>query len=121
MATAFPTSVYPKKVSVRPHWSAAQFDNPIDLSTELQLLGGFRFEIDIIMQPMGVVDAADFGAFLQSLAGGSVAFSFNLTPWCPGWSAAPGVRNFIIGTSDVGWDAELAREFGFAFTGIEDI
>jgi hypothetical protein len=118
---AFPTSVSPIEVKVRPVYAAAQFDNPITLATEVQLLGGFRFEIDIIMQPMSPTEAADFGAFIQACAGGSVAFTFNLTPWAAGWSPAPGVKNFRLATPDTGWNAAVAREYGFSFTAIEDV
>lgn len=118
---AFPTSVSPLKVHVRPVHAVAQFDNPLALTTEVQLLGGFRWEIDIEMQPMSPVEAADFGAFLQACAGGSVPFTFNLTPWAAGWSPAPGTKNFLLATPDTGWDAAVAREYGFRFTAIEDV
>ena len=117
---AFPTSVYPKSVTPRRVAVIAQFDNPIDLSVESQDLGGRRWEIDIEMQPMSLTEAADFGAFIQAHEDGST-FTFNLTPWCPGWSPAPGSKNFRFATPEIGWSAALAREFGFRFTAIEDV
>lgn len=118
---AFPTSIAPKRVRVRAVSAVAQFDNPLDLSVEVQDLGGFRWEIDIEMQPMSKVQAAAFGAFAQAHRGGIAAFTFDLTPWAAGWSPAPGVRNFIFATPDIGWDADTAMQYGFTFTAIEDV
>lgn len=121
MPTAFPTSISPAKVDVRPVYAVAQFDNPISLATEVQSMGGFRFEIDITMQPMPPDAAADFGAFIQAMAGGVGTFTFDLTPWAPGWSPAPGSRTFRLAKNDNGWSAALAREIGYQFTAIEDV
>lgn len=118
---AFPSSVYPKRVAVRPTHAVAQFDNPINLSTEVQLLGGFRFEIDIEMQPMSPTQAADFTAFIQACAGGSATFTFDIGPWAAGWTVTPTLRTFRLATPDTGWDADIAREYGFRFTAIEDV
>lgn len=118
---AFPSSVSPKNVIVRPNYSAAQFDNPINLAVEVQLLGGFRWEIEIEMPAMSPTEAADFGAFIQACAAGSATFTFNLTPWAAGWSPAPGTKNFRLATPDTGWNAAVAREYGFRFTAIEDV
>lgn len=118
---AFPSSVHPKNVNPRYVTAGAHFDNPVNLTTEVQLLGAARWEIDIEMQPMSATEAADFGAFIQAHAGGATTFTFDLTPHCPGWSPAPGTKNFRLAGPDIGWDAALAREFGFRFTAIEDI
>jgi hypothetical protein len=121
MSVAFPTSVYPERVEVTPVDAVAQFDNPVDLSTEVQALGGQRFEITIRMQLMSAADAAAFGAFLQAVRGGLATFTFDLTPWCPGWSPAPGVRTFRLADPNTAFDGKLAVEFGFTFHAIEDI
>lgn len=118
---AFPNSISPSKVAVKPVFAVAQFDNPISLASDIQALGGFRFEIEITMQSMSPVEAADFGAFVQAMAGGVATFTFDLTPWAPGWTPAPGVRTFRLAKNDIGWDAHLAREVGFQFSAIEDV
>ena len=121
MSTPFPTSISPAKVSPRPVFAVAQFDNPLDLTTEVQASNAFRWEIDITMQPMSPIEAADFGALVQAMAGGVGTFTFNLTPWAPGWTPAPGERTFRFAKNDIGWDAHLARKIGFQFSAIEDV
>lgn len=118
---AFPSGIAPASVAVRPVYAVAQFDNPISLTTEVQSMGGFRFEVDITMQKMAPEDAAEFGAFIQAMAGGVGTFDLNLTPWAPGWTPAPGVRTFRLAMNNTGWNAALAREVAYQFTAIEDV
>lgn len=116
---AFPSSVWPERVVVRPRWANAAFDNPVTLQPQVQRLQAQRFDIDITMQLMPVEQAAQFAAFLYGLQGSYGTFTFDLTPWCPGLSPAPGSRTFRLSTNDAGWDSELARSYNFTFSAWE--
>jgi hypothetical protein len=116
---AFPTSVHPERVFVRPRWSNAAFDNPITLQPQVQRMQGQRFDIEITMQQMPAADAALFAPFIYGLQGIYGTFTFDLTPWCPGLSPAPGERVFRLATNDHGWDSELAQRWNFTFSAWE--
>lgn len=119
MPTAFP-DLHPHRVSALPRWALARFNNPLTLGSETQITGAFRWEMDVVMQPMDAEAAALFGAWIQSQQGGAGSFTFDLTKWVPGWSPAPGVKTFKL-VSPLPFNAEHAVEFGFAFTAQEDI
>jgi hypothetical protein len=121
MPVAFPATISPIDVDARPRHGLVIFENPIDLSQEVQGLSALRWEVDITMQLMNATQAADFGAFLQDLEGGAETFSFNLTPWAPGWDPAPGTRNFRLVDPATGWRSRLQAEFNFRFSAIEDV
>lgn len=118
---AFPAAPVPTSIKIGKVWAVARFDNPVQLSTQVQLRSAKRYEIDVTLPKMPADDAANWGAFLDGLQGGFGTFSLNLTPHCPGVSPAPGTRHFRLATDKHGWDSQLATEFGFAFTAIEDV
>ena len=119
MPSNFPISVAPDTVKVKKVWASTRFDNPVQLSSQVQLRSGMRYEIDVTMQKMGAELAAEFTQFLENLQGGFGTFNFDLDPWCPGLSPAPGVRVFRLAANEHGWDARMAVEFSFSFVAVE--
>ena len=71
MPIPFPVTITPERVVLRPHHAVATYDNPLTLGSEVQSLGGFRWEIDITMQLIGPGYAETLAAFLQQLEGGA--------------------------------------------------
>ena len=115
----FPTVVAPESVKVKKVWAAARFPNPLDFTDEVQLRNAARYELDITIQSMNAALAQQFTQFFENLQGGFGYFAFNLNPYCPGISPAPGTRNFRLATNDHGWDSKYAVQFGFQFVAIE--
>ncbi len=115
----FPTNVFPAKVKVRRPFANTRFDNPLQLSSQVQQRNAKRYEIDITLQPMLAAEAGAWTQFLEDLAGGVGTFNFNLTPHIPGLSPAPGVRVFRLADNKHEFDSELSVTFGFAFSAIE--
>jgi hypothetical protein len=116
---AFP-AVYIEEVRVRRVHSTVRFDNPLDLTVQVQRRGPMRFEIDVTLQPMSRIDAhtTKFAQFLEDLQGGWGTFQFALNPWCVGMDPLPGTRTFRLASNDPGWSAK-ASEMGFSFTAVE--
>lgn len=115
----FPTVNFPLEVKVEKVWAQARFDNPLQLSSQVQLRSARRYEIDVTLQPMPADDAAAFTQFFEDLQGGFGTFTFDMTPHCPGLTVPAGVRTFRLATAKHGWSSKLAVEFGFTFTAIE--
>jgi hypothetical protein len=107
-------------VKPRRVYASTRFDNPMDLTAQVQRRGPKRFEIDVTLYPMPRKDAhtSGFAQFLTDLEGGWGTFLFNLDPWCTGMNPLPGVRTFRLATNEHGWSA-TAAEIGFSFTAIE--
>lgn len=118
----FPTGVYLDEVQVRRRWAGARFDNPVDLTNQTQLRSAKRYELDLRLQPMARAAAVASGMaqFLDDLQGSYGWFAFDLSPWCPGLSPAPGVLNFQLATQEHGWSIGVA-EVGFSFTVIQKL
>lgn len=116
---SFPTALAPYKVRVSRRTAAAVAESPFDFSQQVYQHPGERWEIELSFEPMNRTDAAAFTQFLYDLKGRVGTFAFNLTPHCPGLSPAPGVVNFRLAESVIGWDSELATAFGFSFRATE--
>lgn len=116
---SFPTAIFPASVRVTRRTAAKVSESPTSYSQQVYVEPGERWEIDVMLQPMGVADAAVFTQFLYDLRGRVGTFTFNLTPHCPGLDPAPGEVAFRLTEPNPGWDSRLAREFGFSFTATE--
>ena len=117
----FPTNVAPSQIDVKKVWATCRFDNPVDLSSEVQLRNGRRYELDITLQQMNKVLAEVWTQFFEDLQGGFGYFALDMDPLCPGLTPAPGVRNFRLATNEHGWSAKFATEFDFKFTAVERV
>lgn len=80
----FPTNVAPGSVKVKKVWSQARFDNPLQLSSQVQLRNASRWEIDVTLQAMPAAEAEDWTQFFDDLRGGFGTFTLDLDPHCPG-------------------------------------
>ena len=105
-AIAFPAALYPDKVTAVRRRAQAVATSPFSLSTQVQDWGGRRWEISILMPRMTQADASIWGAWLESLDGMVGTFTFDLTPWVPGLTPAPGVRTFRLAAPLNQWEAD---------------
>lgn len=115
----FPTHVAPAEVRVRRIQAQARYDNPLQLSSQVQLRAAARYEIDITLQPMPADVVTAWLQFLYDLQGSFGTFTINLNAYAPGLTPAPGSRTFRLATGEQEWSAKLATEFGLAFSAIE--
>jgi hypothetical protein len=77
------------------------------------------WELSITMQRMDAEDAAVFGAWLESLNGIAGTFTFDLTPWCPGVTPAPGSRTFALAEPVASWEVEKRVIWTFQIDAME--
>ena len=117
---AFP-SLHPAKVKAMHRRIQSVTQSPFSLKRQVFDWGAARWEISITMQVMPAVDAAVFGAFLENLNGLVGTFSFDLTPWCPGVSPAPGSRTFRLSNPSQSWDSDMASTWNFQIDAVEDV
>lgn len=104
---AFP-AIHPKHVKAELRRVQAATQSAFTLTQQVFDWRAKRWEISITMQTMDVEDAEAVGAFLHDLNGMVGTFMFDLTPWCPGVSPAPGVRVFRLSNPKQAWDSEKA-------------
>jgi hypothetical protein len=116
---AFPTHVAPAEVRVRRIQAQARYDNPLQLSSQVQLRSAARYEIDVTLQPMPADVVTAWLQFLYDLQGSFGTFTINLDPYAPGLAPAPGVRTFRLASGEQDWNSKLATEWGLAFAAIE--
>jgi hypothetical protein len=115
----FPTNVAPAEVRVRRVQAQARYDNPLQLSSQVQLRSAARYEIDVTLQPMPHDLAGPWLQFLYDLQGSFGTFTLNLDAYAPGLSPAPGTRTFRLASGETEWSSKLATEFGLGFSAIE--
>lgn len=116
---AFPSKPIPAEVKVRRRSVVARFDNTYTLQQQVQLFPATRWEIEVTLQRMTSADAEEWTRFMTDLQGGYGTFSFNLTPYCPGMSPAPGVKTFRLAANDPGWTTQFGMTYDFTFAAIE--
>jgi hypothetical protein len=120
MATPFP-AVTPASVEVIPLRSQVATIAPGSFATQVQDRGGFQYRITVRFEKLDRTAAALVCDFVDTLAGMSGTFDFDLDPWCPGISPAPGTREFRLATPNVGWTGRGAVEFACQFSASEDV
>jgi len=102
---SFP-ALNPARVEVYRQGATALHRSPFSFKEQVYDWGGRVLRIVIRMQTMDATDAATWGAFLRDLDGQAGTFTFNCTPWCPGWSPAPGSLTFRAVAADPGWSSD---------------
>ncbi len=117
---AFP-SIHPASVKVTRRRVQATTISPFTLKRQVFDWNASKWEITIVMQSMDNVDAQIFGKFMDDLAGMVGTFTFNLTPWVPGLTTAPGTKTFRLAGPNTVWDTERAVTWGFQIEATEDI
>lgn len=115
----YPAAVafWPARVRVRRQRAQAIFDNEFTLEAQVQAFAAKRYAIEVELQRMDRTDAATFEIWLADLDGMVGTFNFDLSPWVRG--SAPGTKVFKLSTPDDQWDADLAVDFGYAFSAFE--
>jgi hypothetical protein len=118
MALAFP-NVWPESVDVIPVRAQVATISPSSFHTQVQDRGGEQYRITINMGDMNRDEATLMCAFIHALNGMSGTFDFDLDPWCPGVSPAPGTREFRLASPDIGWGSRGSVVFTLQFAAME--
>lgn len=118
MATPFP-DVWPEDVEVIFARAQVATISPSSFQSQVQDRGGEQIRISIDMGEMNRDEAELMCAFLAGLAGMSGTFDFDLDPWCPGVSPAPGTREFRLASPDVGWGSKGSVVFTMKLSAVE--
>jgi len=119
MALTFP-DVWPSTVEVIKARAQIATVSPTSYAAQVQDRGGRQYRLVIRFDRVGRTKSALLCAFLAALDGMSDTFVFDLDPWCPGESPAPGLREFRVNTGATGWTSRGAVEFGFQIAAYED-
>lgn len=119
-AIPFPT-ITPSAVEVVPYAAQVASRSPSSLQAQVQDRGGRQYRIVVRFERMDRTAAGLVCAFLAALDGMAGTFELDLTPHCPGVSPAPGVREFRLAGSDVGWTSKGCVEFACQFAAQEEV
>ena len=114
-------AIHPDKVVPTRRRVQSAAESPFTLQRQIYDWGASAWKISITMQPMGREDAQVFGEFLDQLNGMVGTFTFDLDPWCPGLTNAPGVRTFRLSDPNVTWDSDKAAKWGFQLEAVENL
>lgn len=117
----FPTYPVPLKVRVRRRTAAAVAESPTTFKQQIYQHPGARWEIDVTIQKCTAEEAQVWTQFFYDLQGVVGTFNFNLTPYCPGLTPAPGSTRFRLSEAETGWDSELACLYDFSFRAVQDL
>lgn len=117
----FPDVGTPEAVKVRREHSVALFENEFTFQDQAQESPGARWCVDVTFQQYRLDESqvALLTQFLFDLHGSAGTFEFDLTPYCPGISPAPGVRIFRLTNNDPGWDIRKRTVCDFSFSAVE--
>jgi hypothetical protein len=120
MALAFP-NVWPSSVEVVKARAQVATVSPTSFGAQVQDRGGRQYRIVIRFDRVGRTKAALLCAFVAALDGMADTFLFDLDPWCPGESPAPGVREFRVVAGATGWTSRGAVEFSYQIAAYEEV
>jgi hypothetical protein len=120
MATPFP-AVTPASVDISRIRAQTASLSPSSFVSQVQDRGGAAWRITVRFEKLDREAAALVCAFIATLDGMAGTFDFDLDPWAPGVSPAPGVREFRLGSADVGWTSRGCVEFSCQFSAQEEV
>lgn len=115
----FPT-LLPESVDVVSLAAQSASRSPTSFDPQIYDWLGRAFKIVVTIQMADATDAAIWGAFFRDLDGLTGTFAFDLDPWCPGWSPAPGTRIFRLISPDQSWRSRFRRDWNFTFEAIDE-
>ncbi|MBM3855050.1 MAG: hypothetical protein FJ399_18160 [Verrucomicrobia bacterium] len=114
-----PTNVHPEHVRVRRRTATGFSESPTSFKQQIYQHPGARWEIEVSLPPMPYDEADEWTQFFYDLQGRVGTFQMSLNAHCPGLSPAPGTVTFRLADPEIGWDSNLAREFGFSFRAVQ--
>lgn len=117
----FPSGVRLNHVTLSPLASQACGQNPFDLSLQVQDWGGRAWRLFARLEPLVGAAAAEWTAFLESLAGAANRFSFNVDPYATGWSPSPGILPFRMLRGSEGVRGQFGKVYGASIEAIQAI
>ena len=95
--------------------------SPFTLQEQVYAHPGRRWMITLNIKPLNATQAAAWVQFFYDINGREGTFNFNLNPYCPSLSPAPGTKVFRLTDNNQGWDISVEKLYSFTVSASEAV